>query len=473
MNVLLLSSSSFTPIQYVKEGICQGRALPAIWPPTTLATIGAICKRIEGVNVRLVDANALKLTKPALLSVYKNFGPDIVFLNTTTPTFPSDLKSAELARQINPSVTTIMIGTHVSATAEDVVSTPYVDIVIRNEPERIALNLITALANNAELKDIKGITYKDADGVVSNPDESFIENLDELPWPDRSLLDNSLYVNPLTGKRFTIIRNSRGCPGGCIFCVGFYYGKRWRSRSVSNIIGEIEQCTTQYNITDFLFNADLFTKDKNEVINLCREIINSKLGITWICNSRVDSIDEELLQWMEQAGCQMISFGIESASEDILSSINKGIDCEKIIRAINLMKKSRIKAVGYFTFGLPGETKASAEATIKFAIELPLDYVSFFTAVPYPGTEFGGYMRDKGLLKTDDWSRYDETQCDVYDLSDFTAKELQRIVKKAYIRWYFRPTKIMRELRNSFTPVGLKRNLCLLTSFLKTIISNE
>jgi radical SAM superfamily enzyme YgiQ (UPF0313 family) len=272
VKVLLLNPSSFTKIRYVKEGICQGRASPVVWPPVTLATIGAICKQIGNIDVRLVDANALKLNESQVIAVYEDFRPDIIILNTTTPSFPADLKNAELARHINSLTTTIMIGTHASATAEDVVGTPWVDIVIRNEPERIAQNLITALTSGGKLENIKGITYKNEQGVISNPDESFIENLDELPWPDRSLLGNSLYVNPLTGKRFTIIRNSRGCPGGCIFCVGFYYGKRWRSRSVSNIIGEVEQCVTQFHISDFLFNADLFTKDKNAVISLCKKL---------------------------------------------------------------------------------------------------------------------------------------------------------------------------------------------------------
>ena len=469
LNVLLLDPPSFTPVQYVKEGICQGRSSPALWPPATLAAIGAIYKRVNGINIRLVDGNALKLTESELLSIYKDFQPDVIIINTTTPTFPADLRSAELAKQTAPSITTIMMGTHVSATAKDVASTPYVDIVIRNEPESIALNLITALKGGKKLEGIKGITYKNADGIVSNPDEGFIENLDEWPWPDRSLLDNSLYVNPLTGKRFTIIRNSRGCPGRCTFCVGFYYGKKWRTRSASNIVDEIEECVNQYRITDFLFNADLFTQNKNEVISLCREIMNRKLGITWICNSRVDSIDEERLQWMEKAGCQLISFGIESASKKILDNAKKGINREKVICAVNLMKKSPIKSLGYFMFGLPGETKETAKATVQFALELPLDYASFFTATPYPGTEFGDYMRDNALLISDDWSRYDEAQCDVYDLPGLTGKELQKIVKRAYMRWYFRPTKIIQEFKNTLTPVGFKRNLILLTSFFDKI----
>lgn len=469
MNVLLLNPPSFTSVQYCKEGICQGKISPNIWPPVTLAAIGATCKRIGGINVRLVDGNALKLTEEALISAYKDFQPDIVVLNTTTPSFPGDLKSAELAKQVNPSITTIMIGTHVSATAEDVVNTNSVDFVIRNEPERIAFNLITALKNGTEIQEVKGITYKNTNGVFSNPDESFVKNLDELPWPDRSLLDNSLYVNPLVGKRFTIIRNSRGCPARCTFCVKFYYGSRWRTRSASNIVDEIEQCVTQYGITDFLFNADFFTQNKTQVINLCREIENRNLNITWLCNSRVDAIDEERLYWMEKTGCQMISFGIESANKEILDNVKKGISREKVIRAINLVKKSRIKSMGYFIFGLQGETKATAEETIRFALELPLDYVRFLTAVPYPGTEFGDYMRNNALIKTDDWSRYEEAACDVYDLPDLTAEQLQEIVRKAHIRWYLRPSKIIRELRNSFTAVGFKRNISLLASFLKMI----
>jgi radical SAM superfamily enzyme YgiQ (UPF0313 family) len=140
-----------------------------------------------------------------------------------------------------------------------------------------------------------------------------------------------------------------------------------------------------------------------------------------------------------------------------------------VIRAINLVKKSRIKSVGYFTFGLPGETKATAAATVKYALELPLDYATFFTATPYPGTEFGTYMREEGLLKSNDWSRYDESGCDVYDLPDITADELQKIVKRAYLRWYFRPRKIIQELKNSFTVVGFRRNISLMAAFLKNI----
>lgn len=469
MNVLLLNPSSFTPVQYCKEGICQGKISPNIWPPVTLATIGAIYKRIGDINVRLVDANALKLTEEDLLNVYKDFQPDIVLLNTTTPSFSGDLRSAELAKQAEASITTIMIGTHVSATAEDVVNTGYVDFVIRNEPELIARNLITALKDGTELDEVKGITYKNTNGVFSNPDESFIENLDELPWPDRSLLDNSLYINPLVGKKFTIIRNSRGCPARCTFCVKFYYGNKWRTRSASNIVDEIEQCVTQYGITNFLFNADFFTQNKTHVINLCKEIEDRNLNITWLCNSRVDAIDEERLYWMEKASCQMISFGIESANKKILDNVKKGINREKVIRAVNLVKTSRIKSMGYFILGLQGETKATAEETVRFALELPLDYVRFLTAVPYPGTEFGEYMRDNALIKTDDWSRYEEAGCDVYDLPDLTSEQLQEIVRKAYIRWYLRPSKIIKELRNTFTAAGFKRNISLLASFLKMI----
>jgi len=465
VKVLLLNPPSFTAVRYVKEGICQGRATPTVWPPVTLAAIGAVCRRLGGFDVRLIDGNAQRLKEADLRGALRDFKADVVFLNTATPCFAGDLRSAELVKEVRRSARTVMIGTHASATARRVVASAAVDVVIRNEPERVARNLLVALKVGDDLAGVKGITYERDGVIVSNPDEDFIEDLDEWPWPDRDLLDNSLYVNPLTGKRFTVIRNSRGCPARCVFCVGFYYGKKWRTRSAANVVAELEECVTRHGVTDFVFNADLFTFDKGRVIELCREIVDRGLDITWVCNSRVDTIDEERLEWMERAGCQLVSLGIESASEAILAGAKKGIDREKIMRAVALFTKSRVKSLGYFVFGLPGETRETAEATIRFALELPLDYASFYTAVPFPGTPLAAYLRDNGLIKPADWSRYDDSQCDVYDLPDLTGEELRRLVRRGYLRWYGRPRQIARAIGDAFTPVGLKRNLSLLGSF--------
>jgi radical SAM superfamily enzyme YgiQ (UPF0313 family) len=313
----------------------------------------------------------------------------------------------------------------------------------------------------------RGITRRVDGAVVSSPDEDPIENLDDIPWPDRSLLDNSMYINPLTGKVFTVIRPSRGCPGRCLFCVGFYYGKTWRTRSVPNIVDELEECVRRYGIADFLLNADLFTQNKAHVIAFCTEILRRRLDVTWVCNSRVDTVDEERLSWMKKAGCQLISLGIESGNDEILANVRKGTRRDTIVRGIEAIRRSGIKSLGYFVFGLPGETTATVEHTIRFALELPLDYAHFMTATPYPGTELARYLAGNNLITSTEWARYDETRCDVYDLPGLTGAQIRKAARRAYLRWYFRPRILFRTMAECVTSVGRRRNLSLLAGLFR------
>lgn len=467
VRLLLLNPPSFNRWRYIKEGICQGRCSPSVWPPVTLATIGALAGRIGGIETRLLDGAALHLSEAKLLAALREAAPDAAILSTTTPTFPADLRAAELVKQVRPGCRVAMLGPHVSALPEEAVASPAVDVVFRNEPERIAENWLRALAGGRDWREVRGLTFRRDDGAaVSMPDELFIADLDELPFPDRDLIDNSLYFDPLTGKPFTVIRNSRGCPCACGFCVSFYFGRKWRTRSVENIVAEIDECVERHGVTDFLFNADFFTCDRSAVIDLCDAIVERRLPITWMCNSRVDAVDAELLGAMKRAGCQLISFGIESASQSILDGANKRIDRETIERAIALTRRAGIQSLGYFVFGLPGETRETARDTIRLARRLPLDFAGFFTATPYPGTALYRCLEAEGRLKSRNWTRYDESACDVYDLPDLTGREIRALTREAYRAFYLRPSQIAAELRRFVSPHGLRRAWSLARLFL-------
>ncbi len=456
MKILLLNPPSFASCQYLREGICQGQLTTAGWPPVTLATIGALLRTIPGAIVRLVDASIMCFSVSQLKAVIKDLSPDIIIMSTTTPSFVSDMRAAEVVRDVVPNAKLVLFGTHVSVLAEKVLRETDVDVIVRNEPERTMFELVRAMTEKKTLSGVKGITYRDSEKIVANENAPFIVDLDSVPFPDRTLMDTAVYINPVSGKKFTIIRNSRGCPGRCTFCVGFYYGKEWRTRSVENILAELQECVERFKITDFLFSSDLFTLKKDQVIALCQGIIQRGLHITWMCNSRVDCIDEERLFWMKKAGCYMVSLGIESGVQDILDAVHKGTSVEKVRTAVSLFRKYKIQTIGYFIFGLPGDTVGTMKKTISFSVQLPLTFAAFLNAVPYPGTEFSVLLKESGAIRSEDWSRYQETGCDVYALPWVTPRQLRRYTVLAYLCWYLRPGQMFALFLRYCSPQGLR-----------------
>ena len=155
--------------------------------------------------------------------------------------------------------------------------------------------------------------------------------------------------------------------------------------------------------------ADLFTIHREQVVELCKLIIAQGLKIRWTCNSRVDYVDEEMLQLMGRAGCWFISWGIESGNEQILKRAHKGAYPDKAERALRWAKKAGIANWGYFIIGLPGETEVTIRETIEFAKKLPLDIALFHVAAPYPGTPFFFEVVKEGWFRPGTrWEQVDE-----------------------------------------------------------------
>ena len=221
-----------------------------------------------------------------------------------------------------------------------------------------------------------------------NATRPFIKNLDDLPIPMHELLPFKKYRMPMMKGPFTFIVTSRGCTAGCIFCikhVSYQFGIRLRSPE--KIMEEL-WVLKKLGINNINMYADLFTVNREQVVNLCKLMIEQKIKINWTCNSRVDYVDEEMLQLMGKAGCWYIAWGIESGNEQVLQHARKGIDPEKARRALRWSKQAGIKNWGYFIIGLPTETEETIQQTIAYAKSLPLDIALFHVAAPYPGTPF-------------------------------------------------------------------------------------
>lgn len=374
-----------------------------ITAPLGLAYIAAYLRQHGFKEVKLIDANILKLNDDELKNAVNDFSPDVVGVGCLTPTIFNALNVVRIVKEIKKSVYTVFGGAHASAVPEEVLEDKNVDIVVRGEGEETMLALVKAISDKKPLSTVRGISYKNgSNAIIANPDRPLIKDLDSISFPAWDLLPMDKYYLPATrkgvlGKSATVL-TSRGCPFNCIFCSKAVFGRTIRYRSPENIINEVEILKNKYNVREILFVDDTISLDKDRMIELCKLMIDKNLGISWECHSRVDAVTDDLLKYMKQAGCRGIAFGIESGSPKMLENIDKRITLEQAMNAIKLCRKHKITSLCSFMFGNPGETKDTAKKTIDFAKKLDPDFANFFALVPLPGSRVFKIAREKGRL---------------------------------------------------------------------------
>lgn len=450
MRVLLLNPPAEGNKKFIREGRCtqeQG-VWATLWPPLSLATMGAVLER-DGHGVRIVDCAAQGIGRKAVGEMIRDFMPRAVIWSTGTPSIESDLELASFIRGCDHKMRTAVFGTHVTVLDKACLAAyPALDCIIRNEPEMTVQALVKTLAAGGSLAPVEGITFRtDAGEIVVNPPRPFLEDLDTLPLPAWHLLDLDRYCLPLRGKRFLMVAPLRGCPFNCTFCTcQTYYGKRLRKRSVESVLAEIAYDGERFGIKDFFFWAETFVVDKEYVASLCRGIIERGLRISWTANSRVDTVDVRLLTLMAEAGCWMISYGIESARQEILDEAEKGTTAEQAFQAVRHAREAGIKTVGHFILGLPGETRESLDDTVRFARSLPLDLAQFYCAVPFPGSRLYDRALREGWIEPLDYTGFKQDLA-LMNLPTITADEVNRYRALAYKRFYITPSTICRILK--------------------------
>jgi radical SAM superfamily enzyme YgiQ (UPF0313 family) len=263
---------------------------------------------------------------------------------------------------------------------------------------------------------------------------------------------------------YSFVVPSRGCTAGCIFCIKHVsYQRSLRLRSPENIMKEL-RLLKSLGINYVQFYADLFTMSREQVMGLCRAMIDEKIDMRWMCNSRVDYVDQEMLRTMAQAGCWMISWGVESGSYEILKRAHKGADPAKAERALTWARQAGIRNWGYFIIGLPGETEETIQQTIAFSKKLPLDVALFHIAAPYPGTPFFFEVVKNGWFRPGTrWEEVDMDRSTVLDYPNLRAERLEYWQKRAFREWAFRPGPILWFLRSMNTWSGIKSGLSIIT----------
>ncbi len=314
-------------------------------PPLGLAYLASALSE-AGVEVKILDLVVFPYSQSMLQTLVEDFNPQLAGITAVTMTFNNAIGVIGDIKRINPDILTVMGGPHVSFCAQETLNAyPQLDVIVVGEGERTIVELVRAANNGRAWSGVNGIAYRKGTGICFTAKREPIENLDDLPAPDRRLLPLARYR--ALGMPISLT-TSRGCPHKCIFCVGRkMVGARVRYRSAVKIVDELEYLNSlnfcQINIAD-----DLFTANKNHCITVCDEIIKRGLRLKWTSFARVDTVSDAVLAKMKAAGCSAVSFGIESANPQILKTIKKGITLKQVEEAVNMCKRAAITAFCIF-----------------------------------------------------------------------------------------------------------------------------
>lgn len=433
-------------------------------PPFSLGYLATAIRKNH--DVEILDGIKEKLTLEKFEKILKEKQPDIVGIQIFTFHIPLVRQYLDLVKSVLPETKIILGGPHPSSSPLNIFDFfPKADWVFRGEAEIGLANLLDlmAVAKNPpkeKLAAVSGLIWKDENKIIVNQ-QIFIENLDELGMPAWDLLRPDTYpLAPHGGffKNYPIapVIITRGCPYSCTYCASHLItGKKIRFRSADNVIEEIKLLYHQYGIREIHIEDDNFTFNRNLVMEFCKKLKENNLNISWTCPNgvRLDTLNEELLLTMKDAGLYSISVGIESGSNRILKDMKKNLTKEKIKEKINLIKKCGLDVSGFFILGYPTETKDDIMATIDFSIKLGLKRAGFSLFKPFPGTEITDNLIEKGEIRKisdEDWGKFVLADA-VYAPFGLTKPQMKSFRRGALLRFYLRPPiiwKFIRDIKN-------------------------
>ncbi len=414
------------------------REIKSFWYPTWLAQPAAL---VEGS--RLIDAPPANMGMEPILEDVKN--RDLVILHTSTPSFAKDVQVAQMLKDVNPKLMIGMVGAKVAVQPdESLLKGAPIDFVARNEFDYT----IKDIADGMPLKDVDGITWRNADGeIITNRDRAMIEDMDALPFVTevykRDLKIEDYFIGYLMHPYLSIY-TGRGCKSRCTFClwpqtVG---GHRYRTRSPQHVAAEIRLAMQYFpQVKEFFFDDDTFTDDLPRAEAIAREL--GKLGVTWSCNAKAN-VPYDTLKVLRDNGLRLLLVGYESGNQQILHNIKKGMRVEVAREFTKNCHELGIKIHGTFILGLPGETKETIQETIRFAKEINPHTLQVSLAAPYPGTALFKEATENGWLDESNAELLDDNGVQIAPLHypHLSHTEIFNSVEEFYKKFYFRAPKI-------------------------------
>ncbi len=425
-------------------------------PPLSLLYVAALLEK-DGVECEILDVVGEGLTYEQALERIRVFSPDIVGFTLSTYCFGPVLEWINKIKE-DTGLPIIVGGAHAALYPKETMVHEAIDYLVVGEAEYPLPEFVRAFWGDKDFSNIKSLAYRKNGEAVIDLTRQAIPDIDDVPLPALHLLEMDRYHNIISKRRnFTAMLSSRGCPYKCTFCD--QKTPSYRTRSPEGFVGEILRNYNQFGIREFDIYDSTFTADKKRVKEICKLLVLEDIDIGFTIRSRVDSVDHDVLDHLQKAGCHTIFYGVESADADILRSMRKEITLEQIEDIVGYTKKIGIDTLGYFMIGYPGETKETMEKTIQFAMKLPLDYAQFTVLTPFPDTEIYEYYMHNGLENY--WSEYtlDPSKERPIEFigTNVTRAEASDFVHTAYRRFYFRPRIIRNRLSALNSPEEFRK----------------
>jgi anaerobic magnesium-protoporphyrin IX monomethyl ester cyclase len=447
-----------------------------ISPPLGLAYLAAVSEQ-QGHQVRVFDGD---VEDGPLADAVREFAPEGVGITANTTQITAAWRDAELVKSLS-GAPVVLGGPHPTSLPEESAAKPFVDVVVRSEGEATWTELLvnwkigrlgvgpSQPTNLPIYQSTDGITYRNRDGqIVSTPDRVPIPaaELNEMPFPAWHLFKLERYTNlqptvdQVDGPSLPIL-TSRGCPYRCSYCsqIG---PRRWRARSVDSVLAEWRWLVQEQGAAEIGVLDDSFNIDRQRVLDLCARLVVEGLNrVPWIMINgiRANIADEEVLAAMKRAGCKRAAFGVESGNQAILDSVvDKHLTLEQVRAAFRAARAVGLETIGFFIVGLPGETEATMNDTIRFACELDPVVANFSIATPFPGTEMYKTVQAGGRILADTWDDFVFFEGKArFEMPGLPAELVERKWKEAYRRFYLRPKRIARTLARKETWLRLPR----------------
>lgn len=427
-------------------------------PPLGLAYLAGVIERLDDVHVLdILDGNFSENYVYDVKMAVKKHNPDFVGFSAFTPFANPALEAATEIKKDNPSILTVMGGPHAVLAEVTMKKCPALDVIVYDEGE----GQIEEIVSGKALHDVSGLFIRKDGKIVPTSPRSYIENMDSLPYPAYHKLPHfpdGYHPHPpkSTGKKWCSIMWSRGCPFFCNYCNRENsFGLQFRNQSPEYVIDHIRYLHSEYGIEELTFYDDVMSLNRKATMKLMEEMTPEKLGfkLSWDAETRVDLVDQELLYAMKDAGCRMMSYGIEHG--EFIHEIKGGTaTLEQAEKAIKWTHNAKIETVGYYMIGLPKETPETIRKTIDFAKKLNCTYAMFAITMPFPGNKLYDEAVKSGLVKLDDaWDQFVYSgvgaggiQAPVLTTNSLSASDLGYWAKQAYKEYYFRPSYILNKL---------------------------
>ncbi len=370
----------------------------------------------EGFNHEdTLDENFITYGSPIsdIRKQIEQFKPDVVGITCLfSAMFPVVRKVCQMVKDVDPDIITMTGGTYPTFYAERCLGEPTLDIIGLGEGEYMVRDTIRHLKDGKAFDDIDGIAYKKGGKVIIQPKTRYIENLDDLPFPARDLLPMDLYAKINVPHSFSAkeklnapLITSRGCPSKCIYCSSTnFWGNHFRPRSPDNVLDEISELIDKWGIREIQFEDDNVTADRERARQIFRGIIERgyKISFNFPNGVALWTLDEEMVDLMQAAGCYEMTLAYESGCQEVLRNIiRKPLNLEKARQVTKIIHDRGIRTNAFYIFGFPGETKEQIQETFTFANEMKTDMAYFFVANPLPGTELYRISKERGILRDD------------------------------------------------------------------------